>query len=525
MASKARAPAPAPAPATAARAVAAAPPAPPPPAAAPQQQQQQQAPGPDASVVGASFAQQYYRVLSRTPELLHRFYNENSTMVVATDDASGLPPGSAHAASNNTTPAPAAKGQRAIDAKVLSLGYDAKEAEVHSVDSVRSVAGSVLVLVRGALVGKGDAAKKDSTTRFSQAFVLAPQENGYFVLSDIVRFAPAAGPSGAAAGVAPAAKSAGPNAGGGAADAAGPANAKADAEKAANADANANANAKAGARASPPPTLPQPSLSLEALEAKQRAAADAAAATTEAGSAAPAAAAAAPEPAPAIVEPKTYAERLKMKARMAAPPPITPAPPSSLVPAVSGPTPTPSAAVPSAANSKAQVARPPAVLGAPKGGVATGTTVNPCAVFARGLTEAATAESIRAAFAPFGVVKEGSAGVQIRPRKNGNERYAFVEFESPEGAAAAMRATVELDGVALGVEGKREKVGGEGGGGGGGGGGRGGDRRRGGPGGAEGGHERGGGRGGEGGGRGGRGGRGGGRGRGEGGRGRGRGRG
>ena len=437
-------------------------------------------------------------------------------MVVATDDASGLPPGSAHAASN-TTPAPAAKGQRAIDAKVLSLGYDAKEAEVHSVDSVRSVAGSVLVLVRGALVGKGDAAKKDSTTRFSQAFVLAPQENGYFVLSDIVRFAPAAGPSGAAAGVAPAAKSAGPNAGGGAADAAGPANAKADAEKAANADANADAKAGAsGARASPPPTLPQPSLSLEALEAKQRAAADAAAATTEAGSAAPAAAPAAPEPAPAIVEPKTYAERLKMKARMAAPPPITPAPPSSLVPAVSGPTPTPSAAVPPAAHSKAQVARPPAVLGAPKGGVATGTTVNPRAVFARGLTEAATAESIRAAFAPFGVVKEGSAGVQIRPRKNGNERYAFVEFESPEGAAAAMRATVELDGVALGVEGKREKIGGgEGGGGGGGGGGAGGgDRRRGGPGGAEGGHERGGGRGGEGGGRGGRGGRGGGRGRG-----------
>ena len=143
-------------------------------------------------------------------------------MVVATDDASGAP-GSAHAPASNTTPAPAAKGQRAIDAKVLSLGYDAKEAEVHSVDSVRSVAGSVLVLVRGALVGKGDAAKKDSTTRFSQAFVLAPQENGYFVLSDIVRFAPAAGPSGAAAGVAPAAKSAGPNAGGGAADAAGPA--------------------------------------------------------------------------------------------------------------------------------------------------------------------------------------------------------------------------------------------------------------------------------------------------------------
>ena len=159
-----------------------------------------------------------------------------------------------------------------------------------------------------------------------------------------------------------------------------------------------------------------------------------------------------------------------------APPPITPAPPST-VPAAAGPgpTPNPSAAIPPAAASKAQVARPPAVLGAPKGGVATGTTVNPCAVFARGLTEAATAESIRAAFAPFGVVKEGSAGVQIRPRKNGNERYAFVEFESPEGAAAAMRATVELDGVALGVEGKREKITAERvGGGGSGGGGRGG---------------------------------------------------
>ena len=210
-----------------------------------------------------------------------------------------------------------------------------------------------------------------------------------------------------------------------------------------------------------------------------------------------------------------------MKARMAAPPPITPAPPST-VPAAAGPgpTPNPSAAIPPAAASKAQVARPPAVLGAPKGGVATGTTVNPCAVFARGLTEAATAESIRAAFAPFGVVKEGSAGVQIRPRKNGNERYAFVEFESPEGAAAAMRATVELDGVALGVEGKREKIGGgEGGGGGSGGGGGGGGPAPGGAGGAEGGHERGGGRGGEGGGRGWRGGRGGGRGEGGGGEG------
>ena len=206
-------------------------------------------------------------------------------MVVATDDASGAP-GSAHAPASNTTPAPAAKGQRAIDAKVLSLGYDAKEAEVHSVDSVRSVAGSVLVLVRGALVGKGDAAKKDSTTRFSQAFVLAPQENGYFVLSDIVRFAPAAGPSGAAAGVAPAAKSAGPNAGGGAA-------ARRDPRmqgRRRKARMPTRRMRRKGRRprvsAADPPAA---SLSLEALEAKQRAAADAAAATTEAGSAAPAA--------------------------------------------------------------------------------------------------------------------------------------------------------------------------------------------------------------------------------------------
>lgn len=50
-------------------------------------------------------------------------------------------------------------------------------------DAQESFGGGVLVLVTGYLTGKDEV-----TRNFTQAFFLAPQDNGYFVLNDAFRY-------------------------------------------------------------------------------------------------------------------------------------------------------------------------------------------------------------------------------------------------------------------------------------------------------------------------------------------------
>ncbi|XVE56798.1 hypothetical protein DITRI_Ditri04bG0039800 [Diplodiscus trichospermus] len=123
---------------------------------------------PSAQVVGNAFVEQYYHILHRSPNLVHRFYQDSSQL--SRPDIYG----------NMTT----VTTMQAIDEKVLSLNYEDYTAEIKTADAQESYEKGVIVLVTGCLTGKDNVRKK-----FTQTFFLAPQDKGgYFVLNDVFRY-------------------------------------------------------------------------------------------------------------------------------------------------------------------------------------------------------------------------------------------------------------------------------------------------------------------------------------------------
>ncbi|XP_047075018.1 nuclear transport factor 2-like [Lolium rigidum] len=135
---------------------------PPPPAAA----AAAAGPTPPAQVVGNAFVTQYYNILHQSPELVFRFYQEASHI--------GRPATAGADLDTVTT-------MEAINEKITSM--DIARAEIKGVDAQDSLCGGVTVLVTGHLTGKDDVCRE-----FVQSFFLAPQEKGYFVLNDILRY-------------------------------------------------------------------------------------------------------------------------------------------------------------------------------------------------------------------------------------------------------------------------------------------------------------------------------------------------
>ncbi|KAK8477363.1 hypothetical protein V6N12_007889 [Hibiscus sabdariffa] len=120
-----------------------------------------------ADVVGIAFVHQYYHILHHSPELVHRFYHDDSKL--------GRPEGNGVMCITST--------MQAINEKILSLGYGEFTAEITTVDAQDSHNGGVLVLVTGHLTGNDKVKQK-----FTQSFFLAPQDKGYFVLNDVFRY-------------------------------------------------------------------------------------------------------------------------------------------------------------------------------------------------------------------------------------------------------------------------------------------------------------------------------------------------
>ncbi|XP_020225039.1 putative G3BP-like protein isoform X1 [Cajanus cajan] len=130
--------------------------------------EQQAAPKtPAADIVGNAFVDQYYHMLHESPELVHRFYQDDSKL--------GRPEQNGIMGITTT--------MFDINNKILSLGYGELSAEIISVDAQESYGGGVLVLVTGFMIGKENIKQK-----FTQCFFLAPQEKGYFVLNDVFRY-------------------------------------------------------------------------------------------------------------------------------------------------------------------------------------------------------------------------------------------------------------------------------------------------------------------------------------------------
>ncbi|KAK6940496.1 Nuclear transport factor 2 domain [Dillenia turbinata] len=135
--------------------------------AAVQQAAEVSGPVPTAQVVGNAFVHQYYLILHKSPELVYRFYQDVSKL--GRPDDNGV--------------MGSVSSMQKINETILSLNYGKFRAEIKTVDSQDSLGGGVHVLVTGTLIGE------DNTQRsFTQAFFLAPQDKGYFVLNDIFRY-------------------------------------------------------------------------------------------------------------------------------------------------------------------------------------------------------------------------------------------------------------------------------------------------------------------------------------------------
>ncbi|XP_034602519.1 nuclear transport factor 2 [Setaria viridis] len=127
-------------------------------------------PPPPAQVVGNAFVNQYYNILHQSPEHVHRFYQDASRL-------SRPAAGAAAAADGMDT----VTTMDAINDKIVSMGIT--RAEIKAVDAQESLKGGVTVLVMGHLTGRTGVGRE-----FVQSFFLAPQEKGYFVLNDILRY-------------------------------------------------------------------------------------------------------------------------------------------------------------------------------------------------------------------------------------------------------------------------------------------------------------------------------------------------
>jgi len=124
---------------------------------------------PSPQCVGLEFVRQYYTVLNKAPEHLHRFYSNNSSFM--------------HGRHNDHNGQPII-GQHDIHKKILSLNFRDCHAKIRLVDAHATLANGVVIQVTGELSNGGMPLR-----RFMQSFVLAPQTpKKYYVHNDIFRY-------------------------------------------------------------------------------------------------------------------------------------------------------------------------------------------------------------------------------------------------------------------------------------------------------------------------------------------------
>lgn len=124
-------------------------------------------------LVGREFVRQYYTLLNKAPDYLHRFYGRNSSYVHGGLDGSGKPEEAVY-------------GQAEIHKKVMSLQFSECHTKIRHVDAHATLGDGVVVQVMGELSNSGRPMR-----RFMQTFVLAPEgsaANKFYVHNDIFRY-------------------------------------------------------------------------------------------------------------------------------------------------------------------------------------------------------------------------------------------------------------------------------------------------------------------------------------------------
>ncbi|UXI14334.1 hypothetical protein NH340_JMT00277 [Sarcoptes scabiei] len=134
-----------------------------------QQQQQQSAHSPQD--IGVEFVRQYYTVLNRAPDILYRFYSDDSTFIHGSLDK----PGESIQYS---------QGQKQIKSKIMSLNFENCYTKIRQVDSMETIGNGVVIQVIGELSNN-----RQPMRRFNQTIVLTPQSpNKYYVRNNIFRY-------------------------------------------------------------------------------------------------------------------------------------------------------------------------------------------------------------------------------------------------------------------------------------------------------------------------------------------------
>ncbi|KNA18132.1 hypothetical protein SOVF_073050 [Spinacia oleracea] len=115
--------------------------------------------------VGSYFITKYYHVLKESPEYSHQFYNNSSTLTrVDGDDTQTV--------------------STILDIHTVLTSLNVSGVEVTKLNCQDSLNGGILLIVSGVVRSGNFSGKR----RFTQAFFLAPQETGFYVLNDILQF-------------------------------------------------------------------------------------------------------------------------------------------------------------------------------------------------------------------------------------------------------------------------------------------------------------------------------------------------
>ncbi|XP_055612948.1 ras GTPase-activating protein-binding protein 2 isoform X2 [Uranotaenia lowii] len=126
---------------------------------------------PSPQSVGREFVRQYYTLLNKAPDHLHRFYNNSSSFVHGGLDS-------------KSQEATLVIGQKQIHSQIQQLNFRDCHAKISQVDSQATLGNGVVVQVSGELSNDGQPMR-----RFTQTFVLAAQSpKKYYVHNDIFRY-------------------------------------------------------------------------------------------------------------------------------------------------------------------------------------------------------------------------------------------------------------------------------------------------------------------------------------------------
>uniref|UniRef100_A0A7G3AVS0 Putative ras gtpase-activating protein-binding protein 1 isoform x1 n=1 Tax=Lutzomyia longipalpis TaxID=7200 RepID=A0A7G3AVS0_LUTLO len=126
---------------------------------------------PSPQSVGREFVRQYYTLLNKAPNHLHRFYNHQSSFVHGGLEA-------------NNRDASLVIGQKQIHNRIQQLNFRDCHAKISQVDSQATLGNGVVVQVTGELSNDGQPMR-----RFTQTFVLAAETpKKYYVHNDIFRY-------------------------------------------------------------------------------------------------------------------------------------------------------------------------------------------------------------------------------------------------------------------------------------------------------------------------------------------------